>query len=121
MDTTRQNKLSRQLHKDLTDIFQKDIKSFFGNSFVTVTHVVVSRDLGLAKIYFSVLPFKNGSVALSTLNNKKREIRGRLGTQIGKRIRKIPELAFFIDETNEKAQQMDDLIDRLTIPPKEKP
>jgi ribosome-binding factor A len=45
------------------------------------------------------------------------EIRKHLGNKIGKRVRKIPEIAFFHDDTEEKASYMDRLIDNLDIPP----
>ena len=117
MESKRQHKFSRQIHKDISDVFQKDPKHFFGNNLVTITKVDVAVDLSLAKIFFSVLPVQNGHEVIEHLNNLKSEIRKKLGLLIGKRIRKIPELAFFLDEQEEKASYMDQLIDSLDIPP----
>lgn len=117
MDGKRQNKYSRQILKDLSEIFQKDPRHFFGNSFVTLTDVEVSPDLSLAKAYFSVLPIDKAESVLDRLNDIKSEVRKLLGNKIGKRIRKIPELAFFHDATGEEASKMDRLIDSLDIPP----
>lgn len=119
MDSMRQHKFSRQILKDINEIFQKDPRHFFGQNLVTITEVEVAVDLSLAKIYFSVLPQNNAEDVLMSLNERKREIRGKFGNLIGKRIRIVPELAFFHDNTEEKANHMDKLIDSLDIPPTE--
>lgn len=120
MDGKRQNKYSRQVLKDLSEIFQKDPKHFFGNAFVTVTDVEVSPDLSLARVYFSVLPVTEAEKVFHRLDEVKSEVRKLLGNKIGKRIRKIPELAFFHDDTGEQATKMDKLINSLVIPPENK-
>lgn len=119
MESKRQQKISRQIQKDMGEIFQKDPRHFFGNSLVTLTEVEVSPDLSLAKMYLSVYPAKDAKDVFFRLNEMKSEIRRLLGNKIGKRIRKIPELAFFHDDTEEKASYMDRLIDSLDIPPGE--
>ena len=117
MESKRQHKFSRQILKDINDVFQKDPRHFFGNSLVTITKADVAIDLSLAKIYFSVLPIGNAQEVIDRLNERKGEVRKKLGNLIGKRIRKIPELAFFVDTVEEKAAYMDRLIDSLDIPP----
>ncbi|MEM9324561.1 MAG: ribosome-binding factor A [Bacteroidota bacterium] len=117
MDGKRQNKYSRQILKDLSEIFQKDPRHFFGNAFVTLTDVDVSPDLSLARVYLSVFPIKDAKAVFDRLEPLKSEVRKLLGFKIGKRIRKIPELAFFHDDTEERAAAMDKLIDNLEIPP----
>ncbi len=117
MDSKRQNKYGRQIQKDLSEIFQKDPRHFFGTALVTVIEVTVSPDLSLAKIYMSVLPSSQAEEVFDRMEERKSEIRKLLGNKIGKRIRKIPELAFFHDNTQEQALKMDNLIDSLNIPP----
>jgi ribosome-binding factor A len=117
MTSIRQYKFSRQILKDINAIFQKDPKHYFGDRLVTITDVEVAIDLSLAKVFFSVLPANDGTKVLQNLNLHKSEIRRKLGMAIGKRVRKIPELAFFHDSTGEKAAYMDKLIDSLDIPP----
>lgn len=116
MEGTRQHRHARQMLKDLNEVFQKDSRHFFGSSFVTLTEVDVSPDLSLAKVYFSVLPASEAEAVMERLSDLKSEVRKLLGLKIGKRIRKIPDLAFFYDDTQEKASKMDRLIDSLDIP-----
>ena len=57
---------------------------------------------------------------LDKINSRKKEIRHALGEKIGKQVRIIPELIFYIDEVEENAQRMDELIKNLHIPPADK-
>jgi ribosome-binding factor A len=119
MHSKRQQKFSRQIQKDLSEIFQKDSRHFFGSSLVTLTGVEMSPDLSFAKIFLSVFPIKDAEQVFFELNEKKSEVRKLLGNKIGKRVRIVPELAFFHDDTEERASKMDKLIDSLNIPPAE--
>lgn len=115
MKSKRQTKFGRQLQKDLAEIFQQNTLHFFGNSLVTITEISVSPDLGLARVYLSVFPIKDSERVFENLNSLKSEIRLKLGRKIGSRVRIIPELAFFHDDTEEKASKIDKLIDGLDI------
>ena len=117
MESKRQHQYSRQIQKDLGHIFQRDTRYFFLDHLVSIMRVETAPDLCITKIYFSVCPVHNGPKVLENLNDKKSEVRWRLGKRIGKSIRKIPELAFFIDDTAEEASRMDQIINHLNIPP----
>ncbi|MEM6642369.1 MAG: 30S ribosome-binding factor RbfA [Bacteroidota bacterium] len=117
MESKRQTKYSRQLQKDLADIFQRDPSHYFKNALGTITGVSVSPDLGLVRIYLSIFPINQAKDVFEHLNDIKSEIRLKLGKKIGDRVRIIPELAFFHDDTEEQASKIDRLIDNLNIPP----
>ena len=117
MSGKRQIKFGKQIQKDLSDIFQKDSRHYFGHSLVTITGVEMSPDLSLARVYLSVFPIKNAEEVFEKLDHHKSEVRKHLGNKIGKLVRIVPELAFFHDDTEETASHMDHLIDSLVIPP----
>ncbi|MEM6735435.1 MAG: 30S ribosome-binding factor RbfA [Bacteroidota bacterium] len=119
MESQRQIKYAKQIQKDLAEIFQKDPNYYFKSALGTISHVNVSPDLGLARVYVSIFPIKLAKNVFKHLDGIKSEIRYKLGKKIGDRVRIIPELAFFHDETEEKAQKLDKLIDDLKIPPLE--
>ena len=58
METTRQQKVARQIQRDIADIFQKEGAHLVRGLLVTVPTVRVSPDLGYAKVYVSVFPFE---------------------------------------------------------------
>lgn len=115
-ETTRQQKFSRLIQRDLSSIIQKDKMGIFTNTFVTVADVKMSPDLGVAKIYLSMLLVKDSKDMLDAVNRHKSEIRRELGRLIGKQVRIVPELIFYKDEVEEQATKIDELIDNLDIP-----
>ena len=118
--TVRQQKFSRLIQKELSDIFQRDQRGFLGNAFITIVDVRVSPDLGVARVYFSMVLVKDKKALLEKLDNHKKEIRKALGERIRNQARIVPELAFFIDDVEENAERMDQLLKNLKIPPSDK-
>ncbi len=115
-ESKRQQKFARLIQKDLSHIIQKNKMGIFANSFVTVADVRMSPDLGVAKVYLSMLLVDDRDLMLEKVNQHKGEIRRDLGVLIGKQVRKIPELIFYVDEVEERAARIDKLIDELDIP-----
>lgn len=115
-ESTRQQKYSKLIQKDISEIFQKDRMGIFANTFVSVVDVKVTADLSIAKIYLSMMLVSDKQGLLDKIDLHKSEIRKALGNKIGKQVRKIPDLIFILDETEEKASRIDQIIDNLDIP-----
>jgi ribosome-binding factor A len=115
--STRQQKYSKLIQKELSEIFQRDKRGILDNAFITIADVRVSPDLGIAKVYISMMLAKDKQKTLEKINLRKKEVRKALGDKIGKQVRVVPELIFYIDEVEENAQRMDDLLKNLHIPP----
>lgn len=114
--TVRQQKYGRLIQKELSDIFLKDKRGFLGNSFITIAEVTLSPDLSIAKVYLSLTLEKDKNAVLKNIQLHKSEIRKALGDRMRNQARIIPDLLFFIDETEENAQKIEDLIKSLHIP-----
>jgi ribosome-binding factor A len=56
---------------------------------------------------------------LEMIRERKSEIRKHLGNRIGKQVRIVPEIAFFMDDTLERANRIDNILSKLDIPPEE--
>ena len=115
--TTRQQKFSKLIHKELSEIFQQDKRGILDNTFITITDVRVSTDLSVARVYISMMLAKNKQATLEKLDVHKKEIRKALGNRIGKQVRVVPELIFYIDEVEEEAMRIETIIKNLNIPP----
>lgn len=118
--TTRQQKYARLIQKELSEIFQRDKRGILENAFITIAEVKMNPDLSVAKVYISMLLTKEKEKTLENINKHKSELRRALGDKIGKQVRIIPELIFYKDELEEKANRMDDLLKNLNIPPDKK-
>ncbi|UII27883.1 30S ribosome-binding factor RbfA [Fulvivirga maritima] len=115
-ESKRQQKFSRLIQRDFSDIIQKDKQGIFTNNFVTVADVRMSPDLSVAKIYLSMMLVKDKEGLLDKIDMHKSELRRDLGNKIGKQVRIVPELIFYVDEVEERASRIDKLIDDLDIP-----
>ena len=117
MESKRQQKVGRQIQKDLGEIFQKDAQHLTNGSFITITSVHVTPDLGIARAYLSFLPDKNKTILLETIKENTKFIRQKLADRVRHQLRIVPHLQFYIDDTAEYAAKMDLLFSDLVIPP----
>jgi len=109
-------KINRRLQKALGEIFTQETSTLLGNTMVVVTEVSVSPDLGLAKVYLSFILAKDEAKLLAKVTQQRGVIRKRLGKQIGNKLRKVPELRFYLDDSVAHAVKIGQLLDRLDIP-----
>ncbi len=112
METTRQQKVSKLIQKDIADIFQKEGAHLVRGLLVTVTMVRVSPDFGYAKIYVSVFPFDKHPQLLSTLEENSWFIRRQLGQRIRNQLKVVPELQFFLDDSLEYIENIEEALNR---------
>ena len=109
MDSTRQQKISRQLQKDLAEYFQRSA-SEYGHKFVSVTVVRVSPDLSYARVYISIFPNEGAPEVLEAIQVNAPEIRHYVAQKVRHQMRKMPELRFFIDDSLDYADNIDNLL-----------
>lgn len=110
MFTKRQNQYNKLMQKELAYIFTQHGKEWFRNTLVTITMIRITPDLGIAKVYVSVLPFNKSEELLEVIKNKQKAIRGMLGNRIRNQVRHIPDLIFYIDDTMDFIDRMDKII-----------
>ncbi len=109
METTRQNKISRLLQKELSEIFQLQKKAMKG-TLVSVSVVRISPDMSIARVYLSIFPSEKGEELVKNINENMKSIRFELGTRVRHQLRIIPELKFFIDDSLDYLQKIDSLL-----------
>ena len=109
MQETRQNKLARLLQKELSQIFQEQTRSLHG-VMVSVTRVKVSPDLSICTAYLSIFPSEKGEEMISNITRNEKQIRYELGTRVRYQLRIIPELRFFIDDSLDYIERIDELL-----------
>lgn len=109
MESTRLNKIGRLLQKELSDIFLKQTKAMPG-VLISVSVVRVSSDLSVAKAYLSIFPSNRAEELLSAIRANTKVIRFDLGQRVHLQLRKIPELSFFIDDSLDYIEHIDNLL-----------
>lgn len=117
MSTTRQQKFSKLIQKEMGEILRLTGIELYGRGFlVSVTDVTSSPDLSYIKVYLSIFPPENRKTFFEKLSEHTKEIRRQLGDRIGKQVRHIPEMEFFIDDTQDYADKMENLFKSIHIP-----
>lgn len=109
METTRQNKISRLLQKELGEIFLLQTKAMPG-VLVSVSAVRISPDMSIARVYFSIFPSEKSEEMVKNINNNMKSIRFELGTRVRHQLRIIPELKFFVDDSLDYIEKIDALL-----------
>lgn len=109
MDTTRQQKISRLIQKELSDMFQKQTAAL-GGVLVSVSAVRISPDLSVCRGYLSIFPSERSAEILGNINGNVRELRYELGRRLRYQLRIIPELKFFIDDSLDYIDHIDELL-----------
>ena len=109
MQETRQNKIARLLQKELSLIFQQQTRAMHG-VMISVTRAKISPDLSICTAYLSVFPSERGEEMLANINANNKQIRYELGTRVRNQLRIIPELRFFIDDSLDYIEHIDELL-----------
>ena len=115
----RFQRVARQLQRELAEIIQRDLRDP-DVGFVTVSDVEVTKDLAVAKVFVSVITAnkdENKQLNVAALNRASNYIHGMVSKRM--RMRMVPELRFFLDESIEQGIKMDLLL-KTTNPDNEK-
>jgi ribosome-binding factor A len=111
MEGTRLQKIERLIQKELSEIFLLQTKAMHG-VMVSVTKVISSPDLSLSKAYLSVFPSERGKEIVDSINQNKKSVRYELGQRIGKQVRHVPEVLFFLDDSLDYLENIDRLLNQ---------
>jgi ribosome-binding factor A len=109
MQETRQNKIARLLQKELSIIFQQQTRATRG-TMVSVTRVKISPDLSVCTAYLSIFPSEKAEQMLRNITANEKQVRYELGTRVRHQLRIIPELRFFIDDSLDYIERIDELL-----------
>jgi ribosome-binding factor A len=110
MDTTRQKKIGRLIQKDMSEMFQREVKELALGALVTVTVARVTPDMGIARVYLSIFPPNRKDEVFDNIKKHTSQIRYLLGQRTGKQLRIIPELEFYIDDSLDYIDNIDRLL-----------
>ena len=109
METTRQNKIARLIQKELSEMFQRQTRAMHG-VLVSVSICRISPDLSVCRVYLSVFPSERAEEIVGNINENVRQVRYELGTRVGRQLLIIPELKFFVDDSLDYAEHIDELL-----------
>ncbi|MBC7654481.1 MAG: ribosome-binding factor A [Oligoflexus sp.] len=113
MESKRQQKFARVIQKDLGEYFQREGNTILPNTMITVTQVRATPDLGIVRVYLSFFNAPNPQLAINIIKAQTSEIRYNLAKRIKDQVKGIPQIDFFLDDTNEYVDKMDKIFTRI--------
>ena len=109
-ETTRQQKVARQIQKDLAEIIRARGMAAYDGALLTVSGVKITPDLALAKVYVSIFPSTKATAVMEQLGEETSRLRGELGRRVSKQFRIVPELVFYLDDSLDYVEHIDELL-----------
>ena len=117
METNRQKKIGGVIQKDLVDILQGEVrKNGISNLVISVSKVSVTTDLSVATIHLSIFPQEKAAETLAAIKTNTRLIKHDLSQRVRLQLRKVPNLTFFIDDTLDYIEKIDNALSNRENP-----
>lgn len=113
-ESKRQQRFAGVIQQDLAELFQREGNTWAPGAFVTVTKVRVTPDLAIARVFLSFLNTNTAKEDIKSIKTKTNEIRYKLGARIKNQARIVPQLEFFLDDTNEYVEHMDKIFEEIS-------
>ena len=117
MESNRQKKIASVLQRDLVDVLQNAAtQGGMKGVIISVTKVNVTVDLSIAKVYLSIFPIEKGEELLEGIKSNAALIKHELAQRTKHQLRRMPQLAFFIDDSLEYIDQINRSLKGLDNP-----
>ena len=111
METNRQKKIGGVIQKDLVDILQGEVrKNRVANLIISVSKVSVTTDLSVATVHLSIFPQDKAKETLVAIKTNSKLIKHDLSQRVRLQLRKVPNLVFFIDDSLDYIEKIDNAL-----------
>jgi ribosome-binding factor A len=114
-ETKRQKQVAGLLNEELSDIFRRLGLNIIGNGMISISAVKVTPDLLEARIYLSMFQIPDQAAMLHTVKERNWEIKRELAARVGKQLRRMPELQYFLDDTLDYVFKMEELFKKIHV------
>ncbi len=115
MESIRQKQIGEMIRRDFGMILTEEGSYIYGrDKLVTVTDVKMTPDLLVAKIYISVYGTENKQEVILELEDNYPRLRQALSSKVGKQMRRVPDIQFFLDETMDEMYRVNALLNRVS-------
>ncbi|MFM2283468.1 MAG: hypothetical protein RL222_972 [Bacteroidota bacterium] len=113
MDSIRQRQLAKTIQVALSENIQKELSNILEGAMITISGVRVTPDLYIARVYVSIYNHANPTHVLALLDKNNKYIRGLLGNKLRNKVRSVPQLEFFKDDTLDEVQKLEQIFKEI--------
>lgn len=114
MQSKRQRQLASDIQRIVSTALQQELREYLEGAFVTVADVSLTQDLEVARVRISVLQEELQLKVIENLRENASRARGIVGAQMKNKVRRIPHIEFFVDESLEKVFEIERLLKEST-------
>lgn len=109
----RQKQVSEMIRRNMSLVLQQEGTYIYGSALVTVTNVILTPDLLLAKIYLSIYNTDNKQAVILLMDEERPRLQKGLAQRIRKQIRRVPKIAFYEDDTLDEMFKVNNIFRKL--------
>ncbi len=113
MGSVRKMQVAEMIKRHFSLVLQQEGRYIYEDALVTITNVIMSADLGLAKIYVSIYNTENKQEVLLSLEDNYVRLKQLLSARLRKQIRRVPDFRIYIDDTLDEMERIDKLFVNL--------
>lgn len=113
LEGKRQKQVAGLLNKELSDIFQRLGISMMDGGMISISAVKITPDLYEARVYLSFFKVLDSFAALKKIEERSWEIKKELTARVRHQLRSMPVLTFFIDDTLDYAEKIEQLFKEI--------
>ena len=117
MQSRRQLQVAEYIKRSFSQVLQAEGTYIYGDEpLVTVTSVKLSPDFGVASVYLSIYNTENKLGVIQEMQEEMPQLRRLLGNRVRKHVRRVPKLQFYLDDTLDEIDRLDDLLRNMNNP-----
>ena len=113
MQKVRQKQVGELIKRNFSAVLQQEGRYIYDDALVTVTNVIMSPDLALAKIYLSVYNTENKQAVLMNLNENYPRLKKIFAARMRKNLRRIPSFRMYLDDTLDEMDRINQLLNQI--------
>ena len=113
LEGKRQKQVAAVLEKELNEIFQRMGLAMSGGGMVSIASVKITPDLFDARIYLSFFKVADPTETLNNIQERAWEIKKELTARVRHQFRSMPKLSFYIDDTLDYVDKMEQLFKEI--------
>lgn len=109
----RQKQIGSLIQQELSTIFQHQGLNIINGALVSISTVRMTPDLLEARIYLSIFKAEDIEAVMEKIKDKQGEVKRQLGNKLRHQLRRIPVLAFYLDDTLDHVFKMEELFKKI--------
>lgn len=114
MASVRQQQTESMLQREFSAVLRAEGSYIYGSkALITVTAVTLTPDFGEARFYISVFNRMDKQNVIIELDDHITRLRQQLANRIRKKIRRVPVISFYLDDTLDEMYRLNSLFDQI--------